>query len=248
MIKINNIIRDHEPINVILVGAGSTGSRMAVSLMELNGVLLTLGRKGIHLHIVDDDIIEKHNCHKQKYLDDDIGKYKAIVLAERLSYTFGASVDAHVVKLNRKSYREDINEHLNLHSKLANVIISTIDNVKGRIELEKLVNKISGSTNNYADNTFWYDLGNADYTGQVILKHRKSKELNGKIDWSKYNDEPDQISCSMAESLDKQSFIINQFIVDSAMLMISDLFIHGEIKLSELYINLKDFKVTSKKV
>ena len=238
---------DYEQIEVLLIGTGATGSRMAVALMELNEVLLRLGRKGIKLHLIDDDLVENHNCGKQKFLTEDIGRPKALVLAERLSYTFNASVEAHVMRFNESNYVKHISNHANRHNTLATVYISTVDNLNSRKDIESFL-----EDRVLHDDLYWMDLGNSDYNGQMLFrsfsKKNMIKELSERINWSKFNDAPDEVSCSMAESLNKQSFMINQFLVDASMVMLSELFIKGMFTVSELYVNLRKFQITSKSI
>jgi len=242
MINVKALTLDNEYLEVFLIGAGATGSRMAVLLMELNDALLQLGRKGIHLTIVDDDIVEKHNISKQKYLEQDLGQYKAPVLAERLSYTFNTSVDCIVQRIKRHTIQDIL--YPKNHA-LGTIVISTIDNIEGR---RLLNNYILSKENSIFIPTIWFDIGNSEYTGQIFIRSTSHEKLNNEIDFSTFSDEPDEPSCSMLESLSKQSFMINQIMVDYAMAILSRLVIKGELNTSELYVNLNKYRITSNEI
>lgn len=237
MIKFKELLIDYEYTRIILIGVGATGSRLAVGLMELNEALVQLDRKGIDLTLIDDDIVNKHNVSKQKYFEQDIGKPKATVLAERLSYTFNTSVNAKV-----KRFEEDDFDLSKSYHHESTIVISAVDN----IETRKLIQKEFPLNKRY-----WFlDMGNSSYSSQVMLRNYQdiNPKLNKKIDYDTFDKSKDIPSCSMAESLDKQSFLINQITVDFALSILSRMLIHGEVNTSEIYINLDKNKVIANEV
>lgn len=79
--------------SIDIVGAGATGSRVAMSLAKL-------GIKKIN--IWDFDKIESHNIPNQTFGLKDVGKYKALVLADMILRDTGIAVDIHRVRANGK--------------------------------------------------------------------------------------------------------------------------------------------------
>lgn len=74
---------------VDLIGAGATGSRIAIALAKL----------GIeNLHVWDFDIIEGHNIANQAYGNEDIGKPKVEALQSIIKRQCGLDITAHNAK------------------------------------------------------------------------------------------------------------------------------------------------------
>ncbi len=74
---------------VDVIGAGATGSRVAISLAKL-GVT--------NLHVWDFDKIEEHNVANQAFGNDDIGKFKVEALAATIKRQCGIDITAHNAK------------------------------------------------------------------------------------------------------------------------------------------------------
>jgi hypothetical protein len=55
----NYLISPTNPIEVNLIGAGGTGSKVLTALMEMNHSLTELGHAGLQVRLWDDDIITK---------------------------------------------------------------------------------------------------------------------------------------------------------------------------------------------
>lgn len=73
-------------INITIIGAGGTGGYVVQYLGRLLYALAASQRTDIQLTVMDGDIVEEANLLRQHFLDRDIGRPKATVLAER----FGA--------------------------------------------------------------------------------------------------------------------------------------------------------------
>src|SRR6266536_5791075 len=68
--------------NIVLVGCGGTGGFLAEALCRL-----LIGRRS-RLFLVDPDRVEPHNVARQAFDRQDVGCFKAEVLAERLARRF----------------------------------------------------------------------------------------------------------------------------------------------------------------
>jgi len=137
----------HQNISeVVLVGAGGTGSQVARTLCR---VVYDLRRRGHHtpsLKFVDPDVIEIKNVGRQMFTEADLSKNKATTLASRFNWAMG---------LNIVAYPEpfDADKHA---SRYGTLVIGCVDNHMARLELSK----VSG---------LWIDCGNERTSGQVCI-------------------------------------------------------------------------------
>ncbi|MCF8067208.1 MAG: sulfur carrier protein ThiS adenylyltransferase ThiF [Desulfobacterales bacterium] len=149
-----------------IAGIGGIGSNVAVNLL----------RSGIrHFKIADFDKIEKSNLNRQFYFEDQIGLYKADVLAENLK-----RIDASVV-IEKKILKLDTGNLLNFFDD-CDVIVEGFDGTESKKVLiesfgnaEKLVVSASGIAGNRIDDIRIKKIGNCHIFGDM------------KTDTSKYN-------------------------------------------------------------
>lgn len=99
---------------VDVIGAGSTGSRVVLSLAKL-------GIKNIH--VWDFDKVEAHNIPNQVYGVGDVGKYKVDALAEIVQNTAGISIEAHRDKVEGPEVSE------------SNIVFLLTDTMESRKEI-----------------------------------------------------------------------------------------------------------------
>ena len=77
------------PIKIIMLGAGGTGSYIAMHLYRL---LYCLDRR-VRIIIADGDSVEKKNLIRQHFTAADLGQNKAKVLAERYASAFSMEAE-----------------------------------------------------------------------------------------------------------------------------------------------------------
>src|SRR5437588_4424457 len=92
----NRVMRYDREATIVLVGCGGTGGFLAEAICRL-----LIGRSA-QLYLVDPDRVEPHNLLRQAFDRGDIGRFKAEVLAERLSRRFGREVGYAVVPYERE--------------------------------------------------------------------------------------------------------------------------------------------------
>lgn len=85
------------PSSVVLVGAGGTGSRLMPSLVQLIRTCIrdfnhTAWIPKLPLYVFDADVVETKNLLRQNFIQPDVGRNKALVVAERYSQAFGIPV------------------------------------------------------------------------------------------------------------------------------------------------------------
>ena len=101
--------------NVVILGAGSTGSYVA----------FTLAKMGIkNIKVIDYDKIEDHNLPNQYYRISDIGKFKVDALQEIIKDFCGINIEIENVKIEKDMIIEMIG--------LNTIIINCVDNIETR--------------------------------------------------------------------------------------------------------------------
>ena len=103
--------------SVLVIGAGGLGTPASVYLAAAG-----VGRIGV----VDEDVVEKSNLHRQTiYTEEDIGKLKAVVAAERLqSVNPHIKVEPHKVRLSSSNALDIMRDY--------DVVIDCTDNFPAR--------------------------------------------------------------------------------------------------------------------
>ena len=79
---------------VVIVGVGGTGSYVVGQLCRLLYGLKERGRRIPTVLLVDGDEVESDNLIRQYFLEQDLGRNKAVVLAERYARAYGLPVEA----------------------------------------------------------------------------------------------------------------------------------------------------------
>lgn len=145
---------DMDQKSVILVGCGGTGSIVADGLCRL------LGNSGIRLLLVDHDRVEPHNLRRQAFFEEDVGKFKSQVLAERLARQYGRVIGYRVYPFDEDTMSEPAGR---LGRSLSQgIIIGCVDNAAARREIAKnLRGEMWG--------VWWIDAGNGHNSGQVLI-------------------------------------------------------------------------------
>ncbi len=78
------------PVEVLVVGCGGNGSAIAGGLPYLLQAMLAQGHPhGLHVTVMDGDVISPFNCIRQPYTKSEIGLNKAIVLVNRINLFWG---------------------------------------------------------------------------------------------------------------------------------------------------------------
>ncbi|MBX3058852.1 MAG: ThiF family adenylyltransferase [Anaerolineae bacterium] len=157
------VLGDVNRFRIMVVGAGGTGSTLALFLA---GLAFHARQKGIQveLTLVDHDVVEMKNCGRQAVSLQAAqvgGIPKVADLALRLNAAYGLGIEAWPVKyeagLARGWYHRDTNG-----SALARLIIGCVDNHLGRQEIARTITAFDGR--------IWaIDSGNEQHSGQVLI-------------------------------------------------------------------------------
>lgn len=151
----------------LVVGAGGTGARLAIQLVKL----LTPADAML---IFDQDIVEARNLLRQHFVQPDVGRNKAEVLAERLALAApqGARVVAVPEHFAEAKHKQRVRQFMGTqteHGARSLVIYGCVDNMKARGEMWTLFNSIRNEFNYQPVNVVYLDCGNAMRSGQVVI-------------------------------------------------------------------------------
>ena len=250
--NMNRLITEHylnprlltRPVNVVLVGAGGTGSRLLERLLVLHGAMLALGHPyGLQVAVVDPDVVSPSNVGRQCFYACDVGAHKAHVLVNR----------ANMVLQDRQwvSVVAKVGDLDNIRD--CDLVIGCVDNREARRTILRMLS--ATDRNHYrhgrGDRYYWLDCGNRRDDGQVILGeiYNKFSQLDSTNRLPHVADlypevidtkipEDDTPSCSLAEALERQSLFINPMLADFAGNILWRMFTTGKIQAHGAFVNL----------
>jgi molybdopterin/thiamine biosynthesis adenylyltransferase len=163
--------------NVLIMGCGGTGAYVAAHLSRFISVLNQKTRKEeqISLFLADGDIVEIKNLARQHFVNSDISKNKATVLAERYSNAFGIEICVIPKDIENLEDLAFMGENRK-RNKASDLIVGCVDNNATR----KLIYDWFSSTNDHYSyrSRFWIDCGNEERAGQVICGYAPSRILD----------------------------------------------------------------------
>jgi PRTRC genetic system ThiF family protein len=211
-------------VRVLIVGCGGNGSAIAAGLPYLHQALLVYGHpEGLHVTLLDADVISPTNCVRQPFSRSEIGLYKSVVLANRLNLFWGLDW-------------EGIPERLDGKQKITGVdiVIGCVDTRAARAAIAKYLE-------DWSEVDYWLDLGNSAAGGQFVLgeplnrRNRRKRlrlrtvsELFPEVILAEL-DRDEQPSCSAAEALERQEPFVNPTLANHALALLARLFRYGTI-------------------
>lgn len=234
-------------VEVLLAGAGGTGSRILERLVCLHRALLAKGHPGgLMVTVVDPDVVSPANIGRQAFYPGDVGAFKADVLVNRANMALGdVRWEAARARIDTKSGLQKFD-----------LVIGAVDNRSARLGiLRSLENCLGGPR-------YWLDTGNRANDGQVLLGEVPSRqrakddtlrlphagELYPELIDPAAEDKDETPSCSLAEALERQSLFINPTVSDFAMNLLWLLFTQGKLDTHGAFINLQRMMVTPLRV
>jgi PRTRC genetic system ThiF family protein len=231
------LLNPNHKVTIALIGCGGTGSYILTKLALLNNALIALGHIGLNVKVWDPDVVEPSNLARQLFFESDIGRSKAITMIDRINWNFGLNWVAH------QSYYDRNNV---VGWACSNITISCVDTVKARNDIGYTLHNRRRAVPTEVP-YYWIDCGNSHQSGQVILGslNKKDKmptftECFPDLTIDQNDDEP---SCSVAQSLNRQDLFINSFIADLAMQMLWTMFRYAGIDYRGVYFNLETMEM-----
>jgi len=228
-----------QSVRILVVGAGGTGSAIAMGLPYLDHAMRIWGHPmGLEVAMMDADVVTETNCIRQPFSTSDIGQNKATVLINRLNLFWGTTWSAIPNHFHAKSFERS-------HDRSFDLLIGCVDTRAGRKAIEESFTKSLRAT------CYWLDLGNNAASGQYVLgqplnarNRRKAErlrtvsELYPEIIDTDAGEDP-LPSCSAVEALDRQEPFINQTLASSALAMLAQLFRYGKLTHHGAFFNAK---------
>lgn len=255
----NYLINPTNPIEVNLIGAGGTGSKVLTCLVEMNHSLNSLEHAGLSVRLWDDDVITEANLGRQRFAECEKGLYKSVALINRANRWAGTNWKAETTKFEKK-LSEKHPEHT-----AATIYISCVDSVKARFGIAEILQELTKEAFYRNQPKYWMDFGNSKHTGQVILstigkinqpnseKYETiaqmpfvTEEFGDLLLQSEWED--DTPSCSLAEALEKQDLYINGALAQMGSSLLWGLFRNGLTENRGFFLNLNDFRSQPLKV
>jgi PRTRC genetic system ThiF family protein len=229
-------------LNVLVVGAGGSGSAIFLALPYLHQAMQAWGHHGLNVTLMDADTVSSTNCVRQPFARTDIGQNKATVLVNRVNLFWGTDWQAEAGQFTA-------------HNDLRNIdiVIGCVDSKASRKQIHEAVTGKVGYRVRY-----WLDLGNSASHGQFVLgqpantngfpsrreKNKREDRLRTAAEmWPEIIDtttpESDLPSCSAVEALERQMPFINQNLAMQALAMLTELFRFGSINYHGAFYNAK---------
>lgn len=249
----NYLLNPTNPIEVNLIGAGGTGSKVLTALLEMNHSLIDLGHAGLSVRLWDDDIITEANLGRQRFAQCELGLHKSVALINRANRWSGTNWKAETVKFQNNPLGKAP------ENAQANIYISCVDTVSARFEIAEILRGINNRWGYRNTPKYWLDFGNGKFTGQVILSTIEkleqpqsekyetvahlpfvTEEFGDLLKQSESED--DTPSCSLAEALEKQDLYINSTLAQMGCSLLWNLFRNGLTENRGFFLNLKDFR------
>lgn len=227
------------PVRVVVVGCGGTGSAIASGLPYLHQAMLAHGHPGgLSVVLCDGDRISATNTVRQPFAENEIGQFKASVLAHRVNLFWGFDWKA-------------VNAYLDKSATVAaDLVISCVDTRAARARIRASV------TVRQAD--YWLDLGNTSDSGQFVLGEPVDRrpnpsgvrlptvdELFPEIVQARLDRQDRLPSCSAVEALARQEPFINQVLAFQALALLARLFRHGRLNHHGGFMNLVTGRLTA---
>lgn len=162
-----------KPKIFIVIGAGGTGGYFIPNLARQVSLENKLRRvQGLLSHeivIADFDLVEPHNLNRQNFIEKDLGRNKAAVLAERYGMAFGIEIkylDSYITE--SKQLVDMAKKYLSINNCIP-VFVDCVDNNATRVLIHEAINQLSDVDRYYLSS------GNEQYNGQVVCGFKLSK-------------------------------------------------------------------------
>lgn len=226
-------------VRVLVIGCGGSGATIASGLPYLHQAMLVAGHPGgLHVTLMDGDIISASNCVRQPFCSAEIGLAKTVVMVSRLNLFWGLNWTA-------------VAEHFTSQTDVSNfdVVIACVDTRAARQLIQARVQDYRSRI------AYWLDLGNSADSGQFVLgqplngsnrrsasRLRTAPELFPEI-VDPSLDEDGIPSCSALEALEQQEPFVNQVLSYHSLALLTHFFRYGRIEHHGAFVNVRENRV-----
>lgn len=260
---------DYQVVEFWLVGAGGTGSFMAINLARLAFELNRRGKKA-SIVIVDPDRVETGNIPRSNFCFAEVGMNKAETLAGRISRAWGIEV-GFVKEGFTPALLQSKNDDWTIQSSSSQkltILVGCVDNHLARREMHDAV-KIHNEQRygNGSPRLWWIDGGNGSDAGQVLIGNRLDEKAisddaqkspilsclpapslqhpellereNAKSIERRNQAANDRITCADRIRLGEQSLNVNQRVAVEMSEILSELLLTQKLKRLAIYFDLE---------
>jgi len=244
---IEEILRDPtNPVGVLVVGAGGTGSQVLTHLARMDRGLTALGHPGLHIVACDDDRVSDANIGRQIFGEGDIGRLKAATLVTRINRYFGTDWES----IPRRFEKDSGKDILSTAHNLVRFVVTCVDSGQARRAVGQVLDGIKDTV--WSKPVYWLDFGNSRDSGQYILGTTRNveqpKDEKDAVECLptilelcpdiEAQDEPDVPSCSLREALLVQDLFINSVLAGHGINLLWRMFTKPFVENHGGYVNL----------
>jgi PRTRC genetic system ThiF family protein len=235
-----------ERIEVVVVGAGGSGSHMVANLAVLHQSLVDLGHPyGLRVTLCDDDEVSHANVGRARFFASDVGASKASTLVTRVNVAYGLDWDAVPARVEEGRRMACLDR--------ADLVIGCVDSRAAR----RAIHSALLAATRFIGPKAWLDLGNGASDGQVVLGEVGQVEglrLPTVLDLYPELGDPNQDprdpgpSCSRAEALSLQGPLVNAQAALQASAMLFELLRYGSLPYCALWFDQRQAQVSTLRV
>lgn len=164
--------------DLLVIGAGGTGTYFLKEVSRQISCSIEIKKRLRNLMIIDGDTVEEKNLERQCFAPEDIGRNKAVCMANILNDAFGLNWVSYATYLEKK---EQLQELLPTHKDkrvataydpvILPVIIGCVDNHACRILCEQFFNE--------AHSCIYFDSANEFSNGETVFAYKMGGKLIG---------------------------------------------------------------------
>lgn len=219
-------------VKIIVIGAGGTGGYVIPHLYRLGYA----SNRYVRIIICDGDVVESKNLIRQNFIEQDIGRNKAQVLAERYSAAFGIECEyrpafienkEELLQLTKPDFEKGYWNRVEETQRV--ILLGCVDNNKSR--------QLCHSVFYEQKDLVYIDSGNGEHTGQVVCGVRQSGRTTYKPVCALYPDMlkdedkyPSELSCAERSVSAPQSVTANLTAATTMISFLYDLLMLGELR------------------
>jgi len=251
------ILDDINMISIVQVGCGGTGGYLVPKVARL---LMTLAEFKKELRVIytlnDFDFIEEKNLYRQNFIQGDLGKNKADVLALRYGSHFGVNIISCSEKIENSEQIKSLfslrtNNGMYWSPKILCILIGAVDNNHARKTMHELFHNWNGF--GYGHSLAYIDAGNGKFTGQVVTGYRTFKEIimppvGDVFPEALIEDEPEQPqNCALNALQNPQNIGANDMAATLTFSVVNVLLTNGEINSHIINFDGKNQMISTRK-
>lgn len=244
------ILPPDAPIQVVLVGAGGTGSHILQSLARVATHVAQQPGPQLQITVVDGDHVEAKNVGRQLFSASDVGLNKAQALVGRFNAVFGLRMEAIPQMADATVFNTPARG-------VVRILVGAVDTPAARRVLHEALD--------HGHARVWLDCGNEEASGQVVVGTQvERKQLRGALALGLCRDlpapslvypnliaappKPKAGDCAAQMEANVQGLMVNQAVAAVAAQYLHDLIILRRLTTFETTISLAPVAMRSRPI